>query len=645
MAPKALTCLSLLSLSLAVPARAEVFTIPPIEVNAPPVHPSQQLRNQVEQSFDQTRSSSSVDGSIIQNLNPVNNLDSVRYNATGIINQPGTGDRFGGGTQIRTFGDWGAARSIDGLPAFKTAGEEGGGYSNAVVPAIAIDRIDVIKGGRAVQYGDGTDGGVMQTMIKSGRHYKNHFAGSLDGSTAGEAVMQAETAHGEKEWDYYLAGSWFEGRYDREPPNLERQRTLNGVSKIGYNPTDATRVEFLGLAERSRPDIVRNNNVEEIAVDAVIGGLTLDSKIDGHRSVRLGHLYADSRSLWNARARDRSVENFITFVDGYYTTPLSDSITYNGGAGLQHKFTNMLRDNQWDNDFNDFSAKLINAFTFDKNLTLTFGLRNTWFNNDISLNGAKQADNLRTDAVLAYEAGAAYNVLKDLRLRTSVATGYNRFFEKYGNFGTDALNAVGAGDEVVESLSLEFGGRYSWLDGYFDAAVYNIEQNNVPRRNGGAIESVKVDQTGLELEMASRLTERLTMSAGYMRVIDVVATRADGTNAGTNIFFDGANASVPKNQTSLRLEYRLTDAWKLWSMAHHSTGYEALAANGTTQTRDGFLRADIGAAWRMTQKAVLRARIENILDEKDFGSTLDGVPVNDSGKIGRVFWLGVDYTF
>jgi outer membrane receptor protein involved in Fe transport len=651
MTPKSLTCLSLLTLSFTsiatVIAQAEVFKLEPIEVNAPPVHPSQQLRHQVEGAFDQTRSTSSVDGSVIQNLNPVNNLDSVRYNATGVINAPFNGDRFGGGTSIRTFGDWGAARSIDGLPAFKTAGEEGGGYSNSVVPAIAIEQINVVKGGRAVQYGDGTDGGVMETRVKSGRHYKDHLAGSLDLSTAGdgEGVLQAEIANGEKQWDYYAAGSWMEGRYDREPPNLDRQRILNGVTKIGFNPSDATRVELLGLIERSRPDIIRNNNLEEITVDAVIGGLTMDSKIDPRTSIRMGHLYADSRSLWDARNRDRSLENFITFADGFYTAPLSSSITYNGSAGLQHKRTNLLRDNQWDNTFNDISAKWINAVTFDKNLTLTLGLRQTWFNNDITLNGQSQPDNLQSDSVTSYEAGAAYNVTESTRLRTSVATGYNRFFEKYGNFGTDALNTLGAGDEVVESLSLEVGGRYSWLDGYFDAAVYNIEQENVPRRNGGAIESVSVDQTGLELELASRLTDRLTMSAGYMHIFDVEATRADGTKAGTNIFFDGSAASVPKNQTSVRLDFRATETWSFWGMAHHSTGYEAITADGTVQKRDAFVRADIGAAWRVTPKAVLRARIENLLDEKDFGATLEGIPVNDSGKIGRVFWVGLDYTF
>jgi hypothetical protein len=40
---------------------------------------------------------------------------------------------------------------------------------------------------------------------------------------------------------------------------------------------------------------------------------------------------------------------------------------------------------------------------------------------------------------------------------------------------------------------------------------------------------------------------------------------------------------------------------------------------------------------------MIRARVENISDEKDFSSTKEGEPINDEGKIGRAFWLGIDY--
>ena len=80
-------------------------------------------------------------------------------------------------------------------------------------------------------------------------------------------------------------------------------------------------------------------------------------------------------------------------------------------------------------------------------------------------------------------------------------------------------------------------------------------------------------------------------------------------------------------------------------MGYYSTGYEAVAADDSVQERDGFVRLDLGAGWAITESWAVRARVENLLDERDFGQTVKGAPVNDEGKLGRVFWLGTDITF
>lgn len=630
-------------------ARAETFTLEPVQVVGATVHPSQAVRSRVEDSFNQSRSASYVDGSVIQNLNPVNKGDALRYNAVGLINQPGGGDRFGGGTKIRTFGDWGASESIDGLPAFKSAGEEGGGYSNTIIPSIAVDRIGVLRGGRAVQYGDGTDGGVVETTIKSGRSYTGHQAVSLDVSTAREALTQGEIAdHGEA-WDYYVAGSWLQGEYEGDPENLERQVVLGGLGKAGWNIGPDTRAEFLGIVDRSSPDIIRNGNVEDITVNSEVGAATVDHKYSDRGSLRAGLLVTNTRSTWDARGRDRSVNNRILFADHYLTAPLSDGLRYDGSIGAEYKQTGYLRDRQWDNTFSDVSLKSANALTIDDNLVLSAGLRHTWFSNDIVYQGAEQPDNLADDAVWSYELGASYSVLENTRLRGSFASGFNRFFEKYGNFGTDALNTEGAGDDIVESRTYEIGVNQGWaagrMNGWIDVALYTTEQDGVPRRNDGAIESVTVDQSGLEVELLQQVTSDLVVSAGYMRVLELETTRADGSKVNGNIFWDGQSTSVPENQFSLRADYRLSDAVNLWGAGYYSTGYEAINADGDVTERDGFIRLDLGAGWAITGNWAVRARVENLLDERDFGQTVKGAPVNDEGKLGRVFWLGTDITF
>ncbi|HEY9567913.1 MAG TPA: TonB-dependent receptor [Thalassobaculum sp.] len=630
-------------------ARAETFNLEPVQVVGSAAHPSQAVRNQVEDAFNRSRSASYVNGSVIQNLNPVNKGDALRYNAVGLINQPGDGGRFGGGTKIRTFGDWGASESIDGLPAFKSAGEEGGGYSNTIIPSIAVDRIGVLRGGRAVQYGDGTDGGVVETSIKSGRNYSDHRAVSLDFSTAREALTQGEVAdHGEA-WDYYGAGSWLQGEYDGDPENLDRQVVLGGLGKFGWNIGPDTRAEFLAIVDRSSPDIIRNGSVEEITVNSEVGAVTVDHSFSDRNSLRAGLLVTNTRSVWDARGRDRSVNNRILFADHYLTVPVTGGLRYDGSLGAEYKSTEYLRDRQWDNSFDDISLKSANSLTIDDNLVLSAGLRHTWFSNDIVYDGAGQPDNLADDGVWSYELGVSYSVLDDTRVRGSLATGFNRFFEKYGNFGSDALNADGDGDDIVESTTYELGINQGWAaggtTGWIDVALYTTEQDGVPRREAGAIESVKVDQSGLEVEMFAQLTGSLSASAGYMRVLELETTLADGTKTNGNIFWDGQSTSVPENQFSLRLDYRLTDAVNLWSMGYYSTGYEAVDADGDVVERDGFVRLDLGAGYAITENWVVRTRVENLLDERDFGQTVKGASVNDEGKLGRVFWLGTDITF
>ncbi|HYD64383.1 TonB-dependent receptor [Azospirillum sp.] len=627
------------------PVSAEEFRLQTITVEGAAVHPSQQNRTEVDKAFAGTRSASEVSGAVLQNLNPVNKGDALRYNATGLINQPEGGDRFGGGTKIRTFGDWGASESIDGLPAFKSAGEEGGGYGNTMIPSIAVEKIGVLKGGRAVGYGDGTDGGVVETTIKSGRNYKNHQAMSIDASTAREGLIQAEAADSGKAWDYYLAGSFLRALYNGKPSNLDGQSVLGGVAKFGFNPTDDTRIEVLGIFDNSQPTIIRNAREEQISVRSSVVSATVEHRFSEYSSLRAGLLATDTHSVWGARARDRAVNNRIAFAEHYLKAKVADGITYHGSVGAEYKHTDYLRDRAWNANFNDVALKSKNAITFNDNLTLTGGLRYTRFDNDITYNGVKQPDTLRDDSVVSYEVGAAYSILEQTRLRTSLASGYNRFFEKYGNFGTMALNTRGAGDDIVDSRTIEVGVNQGWKGGWFDAALYNIVQKGVPRQTNGAIESVKVDQSGLELEAQFDVTSQLSVSAGYMRVLKLETTRANGAKVNGNIYWDGQSTSVPENQFSLRVSFDATDRWNLWTALYHSTGYEAVDSNGAVTERDGFSRVDIGTSYSFTPSLAVRLRVENLFNERDFGQTVKGVPANDAGKLGRVFWVGADYTF
>lgn len=646
MKPFRLLKMSLLSVMIfAQNSYAEEFTLKPVVVEASSTHGSQKQRKDSRDAYNSTTSVSTVGGSVLQNLNPTNVSDALRYNVAGLINTPDGGNRFGGGTKIRTQGDFGASQSIDGLPAFKLQGSDAGGFgNNAAIPSIAIDNITILKGGRAVDYGNGTDGGVYETNIKSGRNYKNHQAISIDGSTAREGILQGEIADHNEKWDYYGAVRGFYGDYQGKN-GLDQQGLVSGVGKVGYNLSDKTRVEALGIHNKNKAYVYRNNNIEEAPSLVSIGALTLDHAFNDKRAAQVGIQTIQSSSKWAARSRFRETNTNTVFANHFFKTDLSKNIKYDGLVGGEYVYTVNKRDNQWHNEFHDYALKTTNSLIINDKLTLTGGFRYTYFNNDIALNGVQRANNLTEDALLSYQAGAAYQLFEKTKIRTSYSTGYNRFFEKYGNFGTDVLNPDGAQDDIVESRTLEAGINQGIGNGYFDLAIYNTIQDNVPRRNGGALESVELSQTGIELEAFQQLTKKLAASASYMHIFDLEATRADGTKTNGNVFWGSQVVPNPKHQASLRLDYDLSDKVGLWGATYYTTGFESIDANNNITKRKGFTRIDIGGSLKATSKLTLRLRAENLLAERDFGSTVQGNFVNNANTLGRVLWLGADYTF
>ena len=59
---------------------AETFVLDPVVVEGSSVHRSQELMRDVEKGMNANRSNSYLGGAVLQNLNPVNSGDALRYN-------------------------------------------------------------------------------------------------------------------------------------------------------------------------------------------------------------------------------------------------------------------------------------------------------------------------------------------------------------------------------------------------------------------------------------------------------------------------------------------------------------------------------------------------------------------------------------
>nr|WP_252730811.1 TonB-dependent receptor [Colwellia sp. E2M01] len=623
----------------------ESITLEAIDVSASEVHQAQSLRKQAIDASASNRSTSQTSGSQLEEHNSVNTLNTLQQSVSGMITAPGSSDHFGGSTKIRTFGDFGAATSIDGLPTFRLTQTEGGGYANTLIPSGAIENVTVYKGSQGVMYGDGTDGGTIVTQIKSGRNYKNHVAVTADYSTADEYQIQLEAANGTEQGDYYITGRWLDGDYQGTPQNMEEQTVKGGVAKLGWNFSEETRLEALFIADDSNPLIYRNGDLNEIESSSLVSSLTLDHMVDKNLSFQAGLVYSTSDMQWEARNRDRGTDNKIAFANAFFTHTLNDNWGYVGTVGAEYSMIDAYRDNQWHNQFNDTSIKNSNTFTYKKDWVFTLGLRNTWFDNEITLDNTVQDENLATDSVLSYELSAGYQVTSALNLRSSISSGYNRYYSKYGNFGTDALNPEGAGDEIVEALTYEIGATYNWSSGSVDMALYQVDQDGVPRRNDGRIESMLVKQQGLEFDWMQLITDNLSLTVNFTHIIDLDAIREDGSHVNGNIFWGDQVTPVPTNQLGLQLDYALNNQVALWAKGFLNGGFDSTQADGSVIEREDYQLLDLGVSWQFNSKTLFTARIENVTDEHNYGQVIVGDKAPEETNIGRALWLGVNYTF
>ncbi|MDO6428611.1 TonB-dependent receptor [Thalassotalea sp. 1_MG-2023] len=624
---------------------SEQVMLDEIDVSASSVHQAQSLRKQAVEASSVSRSSVQVSGGELNYQNAVKTLNSLQHSVSGMLTSPGSSGHFGGGTKIRTFGDFGAATSIDGLPTFRLTETEGGGYSQTLIPNGAIESVTVHKGSQGVMYGDGTDGGTIVTQIKSGRHYKDHVAISADYSTADEKQVQLELANGTKQGDYYITGRWLDGDYQGTPQNMEQQTVKGGVAKFGWNFSEKTRLEALFISNNSKPLIYRAGALNEIKSRAMVSSMVLDHMVDKELSLQAGLVVSTSDMIWEARNRDRGTDNKILFTNAFFSKSLDKNWGYIGSVGAEISKIDSYRDKQWHNQFNDKSIKNSNTFTYKKDLAITVGLRNTWFDNEIELNNDVQADNLVTDSVLSYELSSSYLFTSGVKLRGSIASGFNRYYAKYGNFGTDALNPDGAGDEVVEALTYEVGANYQWDTGSVDIALYETEQDGVPRRNGGAIESMIVKQQGVELDWLHMLTDNLSVTANFTHIIDLDAIREDGTHVNGNIFWGNQVTPVPTNQFGMKVNYAINPTVSLWGKTFINSGFDSTQADGNVIERESYHLFDLGASWQFNAKTLLTARIENITDEHNYGTVIKGNDIPEETNIGRALWLGLKYTF
>ena len=620
---------------------------------------------------ERARTRDSVDGRTSRDYNPANAYDSLRL-VPG-VSFIGDGTRYASPSRIRGSSLWSTADSLAGYPAVRPAGNgtEDGGLNTglgAIVPSVAIEEIDVAKGGLGVRFGGNADGGVIVTELQRGRAGPPTGEVVYDYSPIREHLVMADVGGGSEDgrWDYYVAGKGLDGDYDEVTTRFGEeqfdQQLNSGLVRTGYELDGGTRLELLGVAgheEHNWRDVVSDerfrttNETRYLAVKA-------DHEATGNGwGWRTGYTRYDREAERFNRStdtvvRDRPQITDTLFADLGREIALAQDLAWSPRVGVEHVDHQQREEApgaEKDQHFEDTSVYWSNTLAWGDAWTFNAGLRQAWLDSDGG-----------DDDILLYELGAARDfAATGTRVYLSNSTGYYRnkgfVFFASGAFGGDEIPG---GLPVAETETTELGLRQelSWAQGgYVKAAVFESTTENAPNFAGlfgtpdPEVNFDTVEVQGLELKAELGLTRNLWLQASYTHLDNEIV---DATAAATGRIGDSATSS-PEDTAGLGLAWTPTRSVRLSTIATYDSGFRRVddGPGGVTVTEsDSFTRWNAVAEWSPTEALTLGLRVENILDEDDlnFDSRTSGpggsTTTDSAGETpGRVFAFNLRYRY
>jgi len=475
------------------------------------------------------------------------------------------------GVSLRGVGASGASRALvldDGIPLNDPFG---GWIYWGRVPRVAIDRIEVVRGGASDLYGSGAMGGVVQFIRRSDDDVA--FETSAGNEGTGTASLFAAMKRGE--WSgsidadflttsgYILVQPSQRGSVDVEAD--ARHTTLDAALRRAGS--------FLRLSHYSES---RNNGtplqINDTAIRQIAAGT--DIRTGGGSLLLRGYgSNQDYHQTFSAIAADRNGERLT--VDQHvpssgrggslqWFSTIGRNVIVAGGDARQVKgaseelqfaaVNGKITRSDVSGRQRNAAAYVEDVATLSPRVTLSAGIRfDSWRNLDAQRNGAPLAD--RSDDAwsprvtllvhasdrLAFTA-AAYKAFRAPTLNEL----YRNF--RVGNVQTLANESLGAEHLSAIELGIRSGPiRLTMFSMSTDDTIANVTLSSTPalitrqRQNLGSSRS-----RGAELDFEQRLSTQWRLSAGYL-FCDAVVTSGD--LAGKRL------PQVPRNTATLQLAF------------------------------------------------------------------------------------------
>jgi len=603
-------------------------------------------RHAVLRAFRTSKTEDSIDGETARSYNSANNYDALRA-IPGVNFMNGQGSRFGAPSRIRGSQSWTVADGIDDYPTLRPAGigAEDGGFAatpGSLIPAIALDSIEVQKGGLGVQYGGDADGGVIVSRIKQGH------AGAPSGTVWAEVnplkeqLLMADVAGGtdDGKWDYYVAGKALNGDYDevsdQSGDQLEQDQLASAIAKIGFNPDDDSRLELLTLVGQDQVEYVKTLGPDagdrfETTNRKAFMGLNYEQELSTAWSYDLGYTFLRDRAVRFSLAddeshRDRPQTAHTVFANAYYQAGLSENVDYTLGFGAEYVGHNQREEAEnaaaKDFDFNDTSVYALNTLTFDDRLSFTGGLR-----------FVDARDDFRNQNIVLYDLGAAYTLTGGTTVRVNRSTGYGRNKGFIYFFGP--IEEAG-GAPLTESETTEVGIGQVFRDGSgatrgeIELSVFRTDYENAPTFSGWGDAVVYTNDTraeGIELSADWRPVSSVRVFGSFAYVDTEVQSTTDPSGGGV-----GSTAvPVPNRSAALGLDWQMTQKLRVETIATYDKGMrtesvDISTGDVTVTERDDYTRWNLAAYYEYSPRLTFLVRGENLLNDKDLGfsSTTEG---------------------
>jgi len=555
------------------------------------------------------------------------------------------------GVSLRGIGASGASRALvldDGIPLNDPFG---GWIYWGRVPRVAIDHIEIVRGGASDLYGSGAMGGVVQFIRRTNDDVS--FETSAGNEGTGTASLFAAMKRGE--WSGSLDADWLAtSAYILVQPS--QRGAVDVEADARHTTLDGTLRRAGSFLRLSRYSESRNNGtplqINDTAIRQVAAGTDIRT---GAGSLLLRGYGSDQdyHQTFSAIAADRKSERltvdqrvpssgrggslqWFSTIGRNVIVAGADARQVKGASEeLQYAVNGKVTPSNVSGRQRNAAAYVEDVATLAPRVTLSAGIRfDSWRNYDAERNGAalaNRSDDAWSPRLTLLVSAAEHLTLTAAAYQSFRAPTLNELYRNFrvGNVQTLANEALGAEHLSAIELGVRSGPvRLTIFSMSTDDTIANVTLSTTPalitrqRRNLGSSRS-----RGAELDAEQRLTNRWKLSAGYLLCDSVVI---GGDLTGKRL------PQVPRNSATLQLAF---------TPARGSAGLQARWSS--MQFDDdlnqfplrGYAVADLFASYPIASRLDATIAIENATDRR---VEVSATPVFTLGT-PRTIRLGLRY--